>query len=93
MDRICGLSEIADSNHNVINNLLMDTIPPTALWHMQPYIGGTFNDTVDTRDCTTQKWRISTYKEWEVICEDAVVSRSLDLPAGPEERHENYLLV
>lgn len=87
------LWSVWDSNHNVLYNLLMDTIPLTALWHMQPYIDGTFNDAVNTRDCTTQKWRISTYKECEVICEDAVVSRSLDLPAGPEEHHKNYLLV
>jgi hypothetical protein len=90
MDRVCVL---CDSHHNVIYSLLMDTNARTALWHMQPYIGWTLNDAVSTRDYTTQKWRISTYKECEVICEDAVVARFLDLPAGPEEYYENYLLV
>jgi hypothetical protein len=60
---------------------------------MQPCIGGTLNDAVSTRDYTMQKWRISTYKECEVICEDAVVARFLDLPAGPKKYHKNYLLV
>jgi hypothetical protein len=60
---------------------------------MQPCISGRLNDAVSTREYTTQKWRISTYKERKVICEDAIVARPSDLPAGPEEYHENYLLV
>jgi hypothetical protein len=82
-----GLCSVWDRNHNVICNLLMDTIPPTVFWHMQPYIGETLNDAVSTRDYTTQKWTVSTCKVCEVICEDAVLARSLDLPAGPEKYH------
>jgi hypothetical protein len=60
---------------------------------MQPYISGRLNDAVSSREYTAQKCRISTYKECEAICEDAVVARPLDLPAGPEEYNKNYLLV